>query len=368
MPCACIGLGSNLGDRAQYLREAVERLAGHPDVRVLRESSFHETYPLGPPQPRFLNAAVVIETELGPRELLEVLRRIEDALGRERLVRWGPRVLDLDLLLYDEEAIETPELTVPHPEMQRRRFVLAPLAEICPEARHPLLRRSVRELLADLPPETAPSRRWYIAVCGPIGAGKTTLARRLAARLDALLLCEAASGSPLLGLFYRDMTRYALTTQIWFLLERTRQLGHADTATAPITVSDYLFDKHRLFADLVLPGGDREVYDVVARVAAPGLAAPDLVIYLSARPEVLMQRVTRRGRAAERRLTFDYLARLHASYETFLAGETPWPVLRLAAEATDSAGDDRVLDDLLMRIAAACSSEDAAPDPPAQVE
>jgi 2-amino-4-hydroxy-6-hydroxymethyldihydropteridine diphosphokinase len=145
---AYIGLGSNRGDRASTLRRALEELDARDDVRVVAVSSFIETEPVGgPPQGPFLNGAAAICTSLSPRELVGVLHSVEEAFGRERGVRWGPRTLDLDLLLYGDRTIHEPDLDVPHPLMHLRRFVLAPLCEIAPDAVHPVLDRSVRDLL-----------------------------------------------------------------------------------------------------------------------------------------------------------------------------------------------------------------------------
>jgi len=146
---AYIGLGSNLGQRALTLRRAVKELGSREGIRVTRVSSFIETEPVGgPPQGRFINAAAELRTTLAPRQLFDVLKSVEDQFGRERGVRWGPRTLDLDLLLYEEEVMDEPDLQVPHPLMHLRRFVLEPLCEIAPDAHHPILCKSVRELLA----------------------------------------------------------------------------------------------------------------------------------------------------------------------------------------------------------------------------
>jgi 2-amino-4-hydroxy-6-hydroxymethyldihydropteridine diphosphokinase len=148
---AYLGLGANLGDPAAQLQQALERLNAAPEVEVTRVSAFYRNPPLGPEnQPWYVNAVARVRTRLGPEELLQLLQRIETDLGRVRGERWGPRPIDLDLLLYNGEVIFTSDLVVPHPEMHRRAFVLVPLAEIAPRAWHPVLNKSAAELLAEL--------------------------------------------------------------------------------------------------------------------------------------------------------------------------------------------------------------------------
>ena len=145
---AYIGLGANLGDRVATCRKAVVALASLPGCRLLRTSSLYETEPVGlTDQPLFINGVVLLETERDARWLLARLLDIEADLGRVRGTRWGPRTIDLDLLFFDEEIMTSTELTIPHPRVHERRFVLQPLHEIAPKLRHPVLEKTIGELL-----------------------------------------------------------------------------------------------------------------------------------------------------------------------------------------------------------------------------
>ncbi len=144
---AYLSLGSNLGDREENLRRALELLAA-PDLRIKRTSSLYETEPRDlHAQPWFLNLAAEIETTLFPMQLLARIQSVEKQLGRKRIVAKGPRTIDIDILLFGGFIIETPALQIPHPRMGQRRFVLEPLAEIAPDLGHPTTRRPIREML-----------------------------------------------------------------------------------------------------------------------------------------------------------------------------------------------------------------------------
>lgn len=144
---AYIGIGSNLGDRERYLKDAIGLLSNDEEIRITAQSSFLETKPVGyTDQGDFLNGALAIDTLYTPQELLCKLNSIEDALGRERKIHWGPRTIDLDIILYNNEVIQEDGLIIPHREMANRMFVLEPLCEIAPYAVHPLLHHTVLEL------------------------------------------------------------------------------------------------------------------------------------------------------------------------------------------------------------------------------
>lgn len=148
MASVYIGLGSNLGHREGYLRSAIEALCDLSQGRIEATSSIYETPPVGvTDQPDFLNAVVKVETPLSPREVLSICQRIEEHLGRIRTRRWGPRTIDLDLLLYEDRVVHEEDLILPHPRMAERIFVLVPLLEIEPCWIHPIEQRTGKELL-----------------------------------------------------------------------------------------------------------------------------------------------------------------------------------------------------------------------------
>lgn len=144
-----LSLGTNLGDRVVNLRNAILNLA--PKVTVTRQSSIYETEPWGyPDQPAFLNQVVKADTSLEPLELLAFCKEIEILVGRQETFRFGPRVIDLDILFYDNLTMDTPKLTIPHPRVTERAFVLIPLAEIAPDLLHPVLNKTILQLKAEV--------------------------------------------------------------------------------------------------------------------------------------------------------------------------------------------------------------------------
>ena len=145
-----LGLGSNLGNRIKNLEIVILALSKHSDIQVTASSSFYETEPVGYKEQKwFINQVIQIKTSLSPKDLLDVTQKMEERFGRRRTIRWGPRTVDIDILLYGNLIMNNSSLSIPHPHLTKRRFVLVPLAEIAPSIIHPLLGESIRKILID---------------------------------------------------------------------------------------------------------------------------------------------------------------------------------------------------------------------------
>jgi 2-amino-4-hydroxy-6-hydroxymethyldihydropteridine diphosphokinase len=182
MASCLLGLGSNLGDRQSTLQAALAAIDALPDVHVVRQSNWHRSPPLGGPpgQGEFLNAAALIETSIPPLRLLDELKDIQSRHGRQAAERWAPRTLDIDILLYDNEIAETEMLTVPHPRMTFRRFVLSPAAEIAPRMLHPIIGWPVERLLLHLDQASD-----QVAIVSPSDALRSQIAQKIVERFAA---------------------------------------------------------------------------------------------------------------------------------------------------------------------------------------
>lgn len=332
-----IGLGSNVGDRAENLTRAVDLLAELPSVQVLARSRWHSTQPIGgPAQGQFLNAAVAIETSLGAQALFDVMRQIEAALGRQRLVRWGPRTIDIDLLLYGEQVIDTPEMTVPHPRMALRSFVLEPAAQVAADWRHPTIGWTIERLWRHL--QTAPP---YVAVTGNIATGKSSLAARIAQRDDVRWINEHVEPRRLAEYYTRAPGR-GVPTELEFLTERREQLlaaatGEAAGDAANWWLSDYWFDQSLVFASVWLSPEEQAQVARHWQALRGGLPHPKLLVVLEAPVELLLRRIGERGRIAEQSLTADNLRALAAALEAQIDTTYEGPLLRLPGDDLDGA-------------------------------
>ncbi len=263
-----LALGSNLGDRHHLLQKAIEQLGQHAAIDVLAVSRFYETEPAGGPagQDSFLNAAAVVQTSLNPQQLLSATQAVEKLLGRARVEHWGPRAIDVDLLIYDDVICTSDQLSLPHPWMVARRFVLEPAAEIAPTMVHPELGWTVERLLQHL--QETPNR---FAVEGLASLG---LGQRICQQVAATLVKDPASQAA------QDRYSVLESSQQLELAKRRSQClsaanwGHPDA----FTVSEFWFAASAVIARGTLTGSELAAFEACFDQWVATLPAPKLLI------------------------------------------------------------------------------------------
>lgn len=326
----------------QQLQDAVNKI--YTEIgEVERISKVYETPAWGFKGNAFLNACIAVSSRFNAEEVLQKLLEIETELGRVRTTSTGysNRKIDLDIVLIQDEIISTSSLKVPHPEMQNRKFVLFPLAEIAEKEMHPLLKFSVSELkerlIDDSPIElisenlTSPSKKYsftncnYIAVEGNIGAGKTSLSTMISQDFNAKLILERFKDNPFLPKFYEDKHRYAFPLEMSFLADRYQQLSD-DLAQYDLfkdfVVSDYDVFKSLIFAKITLQEEEYALYDKLFRIMYKELIKPDLYIYLYQNTERLLENIKNRGREYEQNIQAEYLMEINKSYLSFMKSQS----------------------------------------------
>jgi 2-amino-4-hydroxy-6-hydroxymethyldihydropteridine diphosphokinase len=271
-----IGCGSNLGRRREHLDRAIELVRFMPGVSLLGVSRFLETRPIGGPsgQEPFLNGACLIETDLPPHDVLCMLAAVENTLHRERLERWGPRTVDLDLLLYDDVVLETDALTLPHPRMSTRRFVLEPCVEIAADIRHPLAACTLAEMLDSI---TTPEP--HVAVVGVPGSGAREVAAAVA---EATLACHVTAPRPLPDAD-APLAVWVATLHAW--TAALSGAGCEDVSHGMI--ADYWLDTLRLAAVDALQDADRKRFERECAAVAAASLAPHAVLLLTVADDAL---------------------------------------------------------------------------------
>ena len=310
MTTAYIALGSNLGDRENYITQAVTLLGQAESIRLCRVSSVIETEALSDKkQPSYLNAVAEIETTLSPQDLLRETKAIEASLGRVRSgQRYQSRTIDIDILLFGQEIIKTADLIVPHSRMHLRTFVLTGMCELDGEFVHPVLKDSMLELAGRLGGgnfAVVPDAVQLISIAGIIGAGKTTLAQAVSKRLGCKLIKEEYDTNPFLADVYAGKNELALDSEIFFLMSRADQLSKKTLNPSMPVVSDYVVEKELIYAKNWLDSQQMALYKKVNRTANANLVQPVLVIYLQTPPAECMNRIHSRQRPYEQEIELD---------------------------------------------------------------
>ncbi|MHC4488329.1 MAG: 2-amino-4-hydroxy-6-hydroxymethyldihydropteridine diphosphokinase [Planctomycetota bacterium] len=340
---AYIGLGSNLGDRQDHIRNALKMLAENEHIDVARVSNVVETAALAQAdQPDYLNAVAEIKTTLSAKDLYKTLADIETGLGRVRNEKWSSRTIDLDLLLFGREVIGTPDLTVPHPQMHLRSFVLKGLCQLNGDLLHPVLKEPVSELAnrlggCDFAPD--PNLPQLVSVAGIICVGKTILTKKLSSLLGCKILLEPYDTNPFMPDVYAGKTELALDSQLYFLTSRVGQLNHNTLAPRQIIVSDYIFDKELIYARRLLNAQQLALYEEIYPPSAAKVAAPVLVIYMQGSPQECLERIHRRNRPYEQEIELQFLEALDRDYQQLFADWKTCPVIRISMSQFDCTQD-----------------------------
>jgi len=336
-----IALGSNKGNKLEYLQSAVDAIFEKIGL-VIKISKVYATPAYGFEGDDFYNACIKVETQLKPKKVLKILQAIETKLGRAVKTTEGyeSREIDLDILFYDNVIIDEKTLVVPHPELHKRKFVLQPLLDIAKDVKHPVFNKNIEELLEACEDESIiesikiwlknPSRTFtfgsynYIAIEGNIGAGKTSLANKIAHDFNAKLILERFADNPFLPKFYKEPERYAFTLEMSFLADRYQQISD-DLSQLDLfkdfMVSDYDVYKSLIFSKITLPEDEFRLYRKLFYQVYKDIAKPDLYVYLYQNTERLQANIKKRGRNYEKDIKDEYLEKINAGYLEFLKSQ-----------------------------------------------
>ena len=336
-----ISIGSNIGDRLQNLQNAIDLI--HLEISIISSiSPIYKTKAVGFNGDDFYNICISFFSNDDPNNLLQSLLNIEGKLGRTRNNKnvYESRTIDLDIILIEDQIINNNLLTVPHPSMHLREFVLAPLNDIDPNINHPILNKNsnellkscesgdvekLREILTNPKDQFDISKFKYIAIEGNIGAGKTSLAKKISIDFNSKLILERFADNPFLPKFYEDPDRYAFTLEMSFLAERYQQITD-DLSQLNIfndsIVSDYDIFKSLIFSKITLSEDEFVLYRRLFFSMYKDILKPDLYIYLNQNIDRLKENIKKRGRDYEQNIDSKYLKSINSGYLDFHKTQT----------------------------------------------
>ena len=340
-----LGLGSNQGDKLAYLQRAIYLISERIGM-VTHVSPVYKTKAWGFEGDDFLNCAIRVQTRHNPEFLISEILEIETIIGRKRVESnvYTSRIIDIDILLYEDEIIFSDKLIVPHPLMKKRKFVLQPLCDIAPYFIHPIEKKTLKTLLLECTDQTGvealkktlerpvslPEMFNYIAIEGNIGAGKTSLTSMLSEDFNAKKVLERFADNPFLPKFYNDNERYAFPLEMSFLADRYHQLTD-DLSQFDLfksfLISDYYIFKSLIFAQVTLPAEEFALYRKMFDIMYKEITKPDLYIYLYQNTRRLLENIKKRGRDYEQNITAEYLQKIHNGYANFIQSEKNLNVL-----------------------------------------
>ena len=341
-----LSLGSNQGNRLRNIELCLQLI--HQKIgTIIKVSKLYETPSWGFDSDAFYNCALVIHTFATAEKVLEQVLSVERQLGRVRgdVLGYQSRIIDIDLITFDEEIIDTEELQIPHPQMQNRRFVLMPMLDLNLDWMHPVFHKKVPDLLEittdesvctivqklENPLDSIPLEQFnYIALEGNIGAGKTTLATKIAEDFNAKTVLERFADNPFLPKFYEDQNRYAFPLEMSFLADRYKQLSD-DLAQFDLfkdfIVADYHIFKSLIFAKVTLQEDEFRLYKTLFDIVYREMPKPDLYVYLYQNTDRLLENIKKRGRSYEQNIPADYLDKINGGYLDYIKSQTDLNIL-----------------------------------------
>ncbi|WP_435261680.1 2-amino-4-hydroxy-6-hydroxymethyldihydropteridine diphosphokinase [Tenacibaculum sp. nBUS_03] len=331
-----LSLGTNQGSKLKNLQIAIDMVANKVGS-ILKVAPIYETPSWGFSSNNFYNTCIKVSTYLPPETLISTLLKIENDIGRIRNDNnsYSDRLIDIDILLFDDEIIFSKNLIVPHPRMLERKFALVPLVEIAKNVIHPIEKIKIIDCLNNCTDtskiKTVPEKLNrpipitekynYIAIEGNIGAGKTSLTKMMADEFNAKIVLERFADNPFLPKFYNDNERYAFPLEMSFLADRYQQLSE-DLAQFDLfknfIVSDYYIFKSLIFAQITLQNDEYTLYRKMFDMMYKEITKPNLYVYLYQNTTRLLQNIKKRGRDYEQNIEASYLQKIHDGYSNFI--------------------------------------------------